>query len=188
MKMRTLFGQIQLFARLSQVSAALLVVGVGAFYFAVYRPHNQQYARLTGDLRSVRAEIQATQSRADALPEVAKQVVELQAQLDSAKRLPKQQEMPDLIRDLTQLSRQSALRNFRYNPGTTPMRSEYFNEQPMAISFEGDFLAVFNFLRNTEELKRMTRVKQMNVRNLDPRVKDGQVQVDLSMGIYYASE
>jgi hypothetical protein len=52
------------------------------------------------------------------------------------------------------------------------------------MTFEGDFLNAFGFLRQLEEMQRLTRVKTLSVRCRDPRT--GLVEVSLAMNIYFS--
>jgi Tfp pilus assembly protein PilO len=71
-------------------------------------------------------------------------------------------------------------------PSIMPVRSELFDEQPVSLTFEGDFVNVFSFLRQTEEMQRLTRVKELKLRSSDRTGKSGQVEVELSMNIYFS--
>ena len=84
------------------------------------------------------------------------------------------------------MSNQAGLRNkWTVEPGV-PVRSDLYAEWPISLKFEGDFKNVFNFLRRAEEMQRLTRVKGLRVRSIDTSGKSGQVQVELSMNIYFA--
>ena len=68
-----------------------------------------------------------------------------------------------------------------------PTRAEQVRELPIKLQFEGDFTSVYAFLRNVEEMPRMTRVRGMQIKSRD-RDASGQVQVQLAMNIYFAAE
>ena len=101
------------------------------------------------------------------------------------KKLPKSPELHAFINNITEVSNQAGLRNkWTVEPGV-PIRSDLYAEWPISLEFEGDFKSVFNFLRRAEEMQRLTRVKGLKVRGLNG-TKTGQVQVELSMNIYFA--
>ena len=68
-----------------------------------------------------------------------------------------------------------------------PARVEQVRELPIKLQFEGDFTNVYAFLRNVEEMPRMTRVRGMQIKARD-RETSGHVQVQLAMNIYFAAE
>ena len=82
--------------------------------------------------------------------------------------------------------RSAALRKVTVTPSVIPTRSELFAEQPVSLKFEGDFLSVFSFLRQTEEMQRLTRVRELRLRSDDRAARPGQVEVELSMNIYFS--
>ena len=56
---------------------------------------------------------------------------------------------------------------------------------PIKLTFEGDFISIYSFLRNTEEMPRLTRVRDMK---LSSRDKTGQVKFELTMNIYFSPD
>jgi len=65
------------------------------------------------------------------------------------------------------------------------VRTELYTQWPIAPKFEGDFASVFAFLRRAEAMQRLTHVKGLKVHSTD-NGKSGQVQVELSMNIYFS--
>lgn len=181
--MRTLQSQIRWCYKAQCVLAATTFVVLVSFYVFGYRPQTAKLASLEEEIRRREGEIQAHQSKTSTLPDVMKENVQLQKRLDRIKELPTQQDLPGFLGDLAVLCRQSMLRNVKHQPGA-PKRGEKYAELPITLSFEGDFLSVFSFLRNTEELRRLTRMRTLSMRTRDG--KAGQVQVQMAMNIYWA--
>jgi Tfp pilus assembly protein PilO len=184
--MRTLKGQIGWCSRAQWVLGVTIVVCLGGFYLLGYRPQTRRLADLHMQIDARQRELRANQSRTLIRPEVERKVNELKRRLDRFdKRLPRQQEIAQFIREVTHLSRQSSLRRWEVMP-EAPRRfpNDAFAELPIRLKFEGDFLSVFSFLRQMEDMQRLTRVRGMNVRTADPST--GQVVVDLSMNIYFS--
>src|SRR5262249_26816133 len=94
-----------------------------------------------------------------------------------------QQELSQVINDLTLAGTQSSLRQFNYKAGM-PTRSELFCALPLVVTFEGDFLNVFNFLRSTEDMPRLTRVRNLSLKTKDS--KTGKVQATLALNVYFS--
>lgn len=164
------------------MSAALLVI-VGSFYLFGYRP-------LTAEKKSLAVQVADRQKRlADnsrqlkVLPEVAAEVRDLRARLDGQKKLPRESDLFQFIRDLTRLKQNWSLSRFQYKPEAS-RRNEYFAQLPIQLSFEGDFVSVYSFLRQIEDLERLTRVRTISLKGRPEQ--PGEVQVELTMNIYYA--
>jgi len=160
-----------------------LVALAGGFYLLGYRPADHQLKQLTAQMQAKHQELQSSRHEAEKLPAVEMDVQNLKLRLERYdKKLPRQQELGQFIRDITQLSQQSTLRKLTVQPGV-PKRHQLFNELPISLNFEGDFLAVFSFLKETEEMQRLTRVRAISVKCRDTKL--GHVEVQLSMNIYF---
>lgn len=185
--MRSLQSQIKWCARGQWALAGVIVALVAAFYVLGFRPLSKRLNDLRGQITQRQRDVFAGRAETKVLPDVAGEVQRLQARLErSNKSIPPQQELSQFIRDITQLSQQANLKRFSYKPGVAA-RGEQVCELPIPLVFEGDFLNVYAFLRNLEEMPRMTRVRGMHVKAKD-RDKSGNVQVQLSMNIYFAAE
>jgi Tfp pilus assembly protein PilO len=182
--MWTLQSQIGWVNRARWALAAAVVLLLAAFWFFGYRPQTAQLATLRRLIGNEERELAAGKTQTSILPTVAADVKNLQTRLQRAKSMPRQQELPAFIRDIWQLADQAALRKFYLTPGV-PAREERFNQLPVKLTFEGDFVSVYSFLKRSEEFQRLIRVRGLNVKSKD---KQGQVGVQLTMNIYFASE
>ena len=183
--MRTFKTQIGWCARAQWVLGVTMVGALGAFYLFGYRPQTQRLTALNEQIDQHQRELRDNQTKTTIRPEVEKQVMDLERHLMLFdKRLPKQQELGQFIRDVNRLSQQSMLRPFNVEyPTAGPQRSELFTELPIQLKFEGDFVNVFSFLRQMEQMQRMTRVRNLVINTANS--PSGQVSVDLSMYIYF---
>ena len=185
--MPSLQTQIRWCARVQWTLAAIVLALATAFYLAGYRPVTGRLADLRRQIEERQRDLMAGRLQTKVLPDVAGEVRRLRERLDhSNKSLPPEPELPQFIRDVTQLSQQAMLKSFTYKLGV-PVRREQVSELPIQLSFAGDFANVFAFLRNAEEMPRLTRVRAMSIRTRD-RDKSGQVQVTMTMNIYFSSE
>jgi Tfp pilus assembly protein PilO len=186
--MRTLQTQAEWCARAQWVLGISLAVMVVGFYALVYRPNSQRLDDLNMQIASKRGNLASNRTRVRILPDVLLAVNEMQTRLERFdKKLPKQPELHGFINSITELSNNVGLRNkWAVEPGV-PIRNEVdrYAEWPISLKFEGDFNNVFAFLRRTEEMQRLTRVKGLKLRGTDAG-KSGQVQVELSMNIYFS--
>jgi type IV pilus assembly protein PilO len=164
------------------VTLAVLAMG---FYTFVFRPNNQRLDDLRTQIQSKQRDLNSNKTRVQILPDVMRAVTDMTVRLESFnKQMPKQPDLGPFINDITELSHQASLRKVFVEPGM-PQRSELYAEWPIALKFEGDFLSAFTFLRRAEEMQRLTRVRTLKVQSTDGG-KTGQVQVELSMNIYFS--
>jgi len=185
--MRTLQIQAEWCARAQWVLGITLVVMIVGFYALAFRPNKEKLDGLEMQIATKRRDLSSNRSRVQILPDVLLEVNRMRDRLERFdKKLPKAPELHAFINNITEVSSQAGLRNkWTVEPGV-PIRSELYAEWPISLKFEGDFKNVFNFLRRAEEMQRLTRVKGLKVRGLDGAGKSGQVQVELSMNIYFA--
>jgi Tfp pilus assembly protein PilO len=154
------------------------------FFVVGYRPANQRLLLLRQEIAARSRRLETNQSQASKLPGLASEVIKLEAKLQrNNKKLPKTPEFGEFIRELTQASQQCSLRKLVHQPGIV-RRLELYGEVPITMNFEGDFNNVFNFLRQMEEMQRLTRVKSLTVKCKDPKL--GNVDVNMAMNIYFS--
>ena len=184
--MRTLQTQAEFCARAQWVLGIALAVMIVGFYAVAYRPSKQKLDGLQMQIDAKRRDLTSNRTRVQILPDVLLAVNEMRNRLERFdKKLPKAPELHAFINGITEVSAQAGTRNkWTVEPGV-PVRSELYAEWPISLKFEGDFVNVFHFLRRAEEMQRLTRVKGLKVRGIDAG-KSGQVQVELSMNIYFA--
>jgi Tfp pilus assembly protein PilO len=167
------------------MAVALLVASIG-FYCTWYRPAKRQLSTLRATMRQQQDQLAANQAQLRNLPALQADVYRLQARLEhNNKTLPHQPELAAVMKDLNALGQQSAVRKFTCQPG--PMQKQQgVSEVPMAMNFEGDFMSVYQFLRQSEDMLRLTRVRELKIRATDP--KTGQVDVQMALNVYFSEE
>ena len=185
--MRSLQTQAQWCQRAQWVLGLSLVVMVMGFYTFVYRPNSQRLADLRDQINTKKTTLSTNKARAEILPQVQVAVQEMKALLEQFdQKVPVRNELSEFIQDITQISDQTGLRNkWNVEPGV-PLHGDQqrYAEWPISMKFEGDFLNVCQFLAKTERMHRLSRVKGLKIHSMDSG-KSGNVQVELSMNIYY---
>jgi len=186
--MAALRNQLEWCGKAQAILGVCLIVILGGFYLFGYRPASTKLADLQQMIASKRRDLLDNTAKVKILPDVIVAVNELRSRLEKFdKQLPRQQEMDRFINDINKMVHNASLKKVFVNPAVVPVRSEMFAEQPVQLRFEGDFMNVFSFLRQTEEMQRLTRVKELKVHNIsDKTAKPGQVEVELSMNIYFS--
>ena len=183
--MRTLQTQTQWCNRAQWGLGLTLAALAMGFYTFVFRPNNQRMDDLRAQIQNKQRDLGSNMTRVQILPDVMRAVADMTTRLESFnKQMPRQPDLGPFINDITELSHQASLRKVFVEPGV-PQRGELYAEWPIALKFEGDFLSAFSFLRRAEEMQRLNRVKGLKVRSADGG-KTGQVQVELSMNIYFS--
>jgi Tfp pilus assembly protein PilO len=182
--MRSLKSQITWCNRWRTGMSALLGVMVLLFIFAGYVPAKHRLDALHGQIDTKTREVEDNQNKARNLPLLALEVQELESRVrDYDRQFPKQADLGDFIKDITRVSQQLALRDWKYQPGA-PKRGDSYFELPIQMNFQGDFLNVYAFLSEVEHLQRLTRVRKLAIRAKD--LKSGLVEVEIGLNIYFS--
>jgi Tfp pilus assembly protein PilO len=184
--MRTLQSQIGWCAKAQLILGASLLLVCAAYYPLVHRPAAQRSSDLQMQMDTKQRELRANQSRNQVRRVVERKVADLRSRLVRFDRkLPKQQELDQFLRELTRLSQQSALRGWE-SSYQVPKHRQLLIELPIELTFEGDFLNAFSFLRQMEQMERLTRVRSLSVRSAKgAKGEPGQVAVELAMSIFF---
>jgi len=181
--MRTLQSQIG-WSRRAQITLVGVFMAFLAFFLLFgYRPQMAELNALHSQINDKKRDLDTAQDRAKALPMVMAEVARLQQRVERFdKKLPKQQDLGAFIKDITQLSQQSSLRRWRID-AKAPKRNELYSETPIQIHFEGDYRNAFSFLNQAEQMQRLTRLHNVQIRVLDSQL--GQVEVQAALTIYF---
>ncbi len=165
------------------VIASFTLCGLVAFFLTSYQPGTESLAELRKQIAGADLQMQKNDDMAKDLPAIKRDLQRLRDQITRSRQLPKKQELPQFLRDVTQLSQAAGLQGFRYEP-QTQKKQELCYELPITLTFQGKFPAVASFLRSAEEMQRLTRTRRLELKCKD--IKNGNVDVDLSMNIYFA--
>jgi Tfp pilus assembly protein PilO len=191
--MAKLKNQITMAVRVQVALIALVGACAAAFYLGWYRPTNQKLADLADQTTLARRNLDLALAQARKVPIVRYAVAELQNKLKYSKRLPAQPDLGEFINQITAISRQTKVRKLDYSFPGADLRNDNqdFNALPVELKIDGDFLSVFAFLKETENMPRLTRISSITIQGEtpDPDNADsqtGDVQVDITMDLYFS--
>ncbi len=167
---------------------AMLVVLGGAVYLFWIRPENNELSAAHQRIAMAESELEQDQSRANNLPKVLLEIDRLRQRVERFdKKLPKQQDLAQFINDVTRISQDASLKKLSWHLDSKPRQTDQFTELPILFSFEGDFQSgVIEFLKGTEDMQRLTRVRKLDLHTSDAR--DGQVKAEVTMNIYFGED
>jgi Tfp pilus assembly protein PilO len=182
--MKSIQSQTTLCIRAQWTMTCIMVSLIVAFFLFGYRPTNQRIRNLRAQNMDKVRLLEVNQGRAMNLPKLAWEVDNLRLKLEkNNKKLPKTPGLGEFINDTAQISGQLGIKRLMHVPGMM-RRLDLYGEVPIVMSFEGDFINVFNFVRRLEEMQRLARVKSLSIRCKDG--KNGNVDVNLAMNIYFS--
>ena len=161
------------------VSAAAVAAGSHLF---LARPAAQELSALTGRLAASRAALATARTSLADLSQVEREVEEARRRLESSRALPQHQDLGQFIRDVTAFGEEASLSKLTVQPGV-PRARDQVSEIPVSLNFEGDFLGVYSFLRRAEAMPRVTVMRALSIKSVDPMA--GRVEVQLSVALFF---
>jgi type IV pilus assembly protein PilO len=100
-------------------------------------------------------------------------------------RLPTNKEIDKIVRQVSELAVDVGL-------GAPNMKSEKplpaasYMEQPLSMGITGDFHGFYEFLLRLEQLPRITRIPDLNIKR--SQQQDGHMEADFTLSIYFEDE
>jgi Tfp pilus assembly protein PilO len=179
--MRSLQQQIERNRRLSRGILAAMVVGVLAFAAAGYWPARRAAAEQDRQIADRQQELNEARIKAANLPVIAGEVERLRSRLARSRKLLLASDLPIAHREIMQISQRTGLGKFKYEPDAERPGTLY-RELPIQMTFEGDFFAAFAFLRQCEDLPRLSRFRRLLLRTTDKG--QGGIQAEVSMSLF----
>lgn len=151
----------------------IFIIPVVAFYFLFLQPNLENLDRLDARKAKVTKELNNAKQRARNLPKLEKELAEIQRIFDEkAVLLPKEKEIPQLLRDISSLGRNAGLDFLVFKPGGNVPR-DFYDEIPVTINVRGPYHNVGFFFDQVSKLERIVTVS--NVRMSSPKKEAGEM-------------
>lgn len=151
---------------------AAAVLAVLGFVTLIYLPSVRRLQAMHARIQAGAVQLDAEEQQARRLPAVIGAADRLEEHLDKFKPLPDRPLQAQFLRNVSSVAQRLRLRNMQFQPlaggefaSHTPEAPVY--ELPVRLEFRGDFVNVFNFLRQVEELPRLLRVRDVRIRRVD---------------------
>jgi Tfp pilus assembly protein PilO len=178
----TLQTQHRWYRRAPWLLALAAVALAAASHLLLARPAERRLSDLHRRLESSRGALESARAALAELPRVERDVEEARRRLDSARALPQHQDLGQFIRDVTAFGEEASLSKLTVQPGV-PRARDLVSEIPVSLNFEGDFLGVYSFLRRAEAMPRVTAMRALSIKTVDPMA--GRVEVQLSVALFF---
>jgi type IV pilus assembly protein PilO len=154
-------------------TAALLVL----FYvFVFYSPRSALILEKQENIRLLEEEKANLQARLKDRASTKIEIQEVEGQFNKAKaQLPEEKEIPELLRQVSNLGRDSGLDVvlFRQKP---EVFQDLYAEVPVEMSVRGSYHQIALFFDKVRRLNRIVNISDTNMKN--PQLVGGQMQVD----------
>jgi type IV pilus assembly protein PilO len=160
--------------RWGMIPALLLLIAV-AYGYGMYKPEGERISRLEEQIKRQQFTLQKYRKVAANYDTFQNQVEALEFDLRQAlAQLPDSKEIPDLIRQISDLGVRAGLQITLLRPQAEQVR-EYYAEVPITVKMVGSFHAVGQFF---DELGRLPRIVSVSKVKLDGDSKKDTTTVD----------
>jgi Tfp pilus assembly protein PilO len=168
--------------RVILAGAAALVL-LGATFLVVVRPAHQRMAVDRQAINQRRAQLEKLERVTRRIKDLQDEIRRLQDALAFFEnRLPQEHEIDVILREVWVIAEAGSLAPLaiRTRP---PVPMARCNAQPIALTLEGPFEGLYEFLLALERLPRITKVRDMQIQRSP--LTEGSVRADLLVEIYF---
>jgi type IV pilus assembly protein PilO len=156
----------------TQQNLIALLIGFIVVVFLYYKflivPLDNKYADSIDNLKQAQGRLTDMKRRALELPKLQSEMKQLESEVsDLEKRLPKDKEIPGLLRTITKTGQRFQLRINTITPGAIVNAATY-NEVPFQISAQGTYHNIANFFSEIGQDSRILSIKDVNYTALAP--------------------
>lgn len=155
------------------IAALLLILPLVIFYFAYFEPNNKKIAGLSNQKVTLENRLKEVKKKAANRDRLRQELEETRIVFDeTAKLLPKEKEIPQLLKDISALGRNAGLDFLAFKPGNdTP--KDFYAEIPVSINVNGPYHNLGFFLDQVSKLDRIVSVN--NIKMGGPKMEAGEM-------------
>jgi len=165
---------IPLNPKLKLVTTVLIaLIPLIIFYFSFYRSNQQKAMNLTNQKSTLVLEIRKVKARASNLAQFEEELAKAEELFfKTSVLLPKEKEIPKLLRDISALGRNAGLDFLTFTPQADNPK-DFYAEIPVTINVRGPYHNMGFFFDQVSKLERIVTVA--NVRMSSPRKEAGEM-------------
>jgi type IV pilus assembly protein PilO len=144
---------------------SILILPLVIFYFLLYKPNTEKIEALELQVQKSSEELKKVRMAARDLPKYQKELELAQSEFESTSvLLPKSQEIPNLLRNISDLGKGAGLDFLSFVPGPeTP--KDFYAEIPIDIKIKGPYHNLGAFLDTVSKLERIVTVNNIKTEN-----------------------
>lgn len=155
------------------IAVAFVIVPIALWYFFLFQPNTESIDRLDKNLVTAKKKLTKAKKAARDLPKYQKSLAETQKRFEEAAIiLPKTQEIPELLRNISDLGKNAGLDFLSFKPGGETPR-DFYAEIPINISTKGPYHNMGYFLDQVSKMERLVTVN--NIKMGSPKKEAGEM-------------
>ncbi|MCP3891908.1 MAG: type 4a pilus biogenesis protein PilO [Desulfobulbaceae bacterium] len=155
------------------ITVLIVLLPAVAFYFAYYSPKAKTIASLNNQKASIQKQIKEVKRKASNLAKFEEELRIAEARfLETAVLLPKEKEIPQLLKDISSLGRTAGLDFNTFKP-LPDVPKDFYSEIPVSINVRGPYHNMGFFFDQVSKLERIVSVT--NVKMSSPKKEGGEM-------------
>jgi type IV pilus assembly protein PilO len=145
------------------ISILLVLIPVLLFYFLFFQPNATKISSLKTQKDGLEKEIAALRVQQSNIPRLQKELAETERIFnEAAVLLPKEKEIPQLLKDISALGQEADLEFLTFKP-LPDVPKDFYAEIPISINVRGPYHNMGSFLDNVSKLGRIVTVSNINM-------------------------
>lgn len=145
------------------IALVLIIAPIALFYFLMYSPNVKKIQGLTTQKTNLIAEIEKAKKAASELENVKASIAATEALFkETATLLPKDKEIPALLRNISDLGKGAGLDFLTFRPGAE-VPKDFYAEIPIDIQINGPYHNMGYFLDQISKLERIVTVDNIQM-------------------------
>jgi type IV pilus assembly protein PilO len=154
--------KLKLIYRVLILVGTLLLLG-GLFIGLVYIPKTEEIAKISKDNKTLNSKINEAKQKTKDLEKFEADAAQVEAQYNEALTLlPKKEEIPSLLRNITELGTSSNLVFNSFYP-SKEVPQDMYTEIPISILISGKFHDVLLFFDRVGKMKRIVNIRDVSM-------------------------
>lgn len=155
------------------IAAVIALLPLVIFYFAFYQPNSTKIDNLEAKKTTLDQEVKEVEAKAANLAKFEKELDEAMAIFqESSALLPKEKEIPKLLKDISALGRNAGLEFLTFKP-LADVPKDFYAEIPVTINVRGPYHNMGFFFDQVSKLERIVSVS--NVKMSSPKKEGGEM-------------
>ena len=155
------------------IAVMIALLPLVIFYFAFYQPNSTKIDTLEVTKASLDKEVKEVEAKAANLAKFEKELEEAMAVFqESSALLPKEKEIPKLLKDISALGRNAGLEFLTFKP-LADVPKDFYAEIPVTINVRGPYHNMGFFFDQVSKLERIVSVS--NVKMSAPKKEGGEM-------------
>ncbi|MBM9519676.1 type 4a pilus biogenesis protein PilO [Desulforhopalus vacuolatus] len=151
----------------------IVILPVLVFYFTFYGSRREMIHKLKEGNSKIQTEINDYRKQVAMLPDRKKKVAEIRQAFEKISALlPREKEIPQLLKDISSLGRNAGLDFNTFKPEKESPK-DFYQEIPITINVRGPYHNMGYFFDQVSKLERIVSVN--NIKMVSPQKEDGEM-------------